>query len=84
MACVTCDNTAEYCGSGVFHCSRCGTMVTTSSTGETVVHVPKLVQRCRKFAESFMGTPADARELRRLWHALGINESIHLPEGRKE
>lgn len=79
MACPTCDHTLEGVGNGVFHCPRCGTMV-TRGLGELVATVPKLVTRCREFGRT-MSADEDAMLLT-LWVGLGIDESIYLPAER--
>ena len=78
MACPTCDHTLECFGvvedMRLFHCPRCGTV----KAGESV-YVPKLVERCREFAQFGLAHPQDSEFH---WKRLGIAESINLPEAR--
>lgn len=83
MACPTCDHTMQGCGDGCFWCPRCGTLRQQMQHGNWCDDgVPKLVSRCRYFAdESFrdgMVLPCviDA------WTRTGIRESINKPEDR--
>jgi hypothetical protein len=79
MSCPTCGHTMQCFGTRIdgaaaFWCPRCGSF----TESETIVHVPKLVERCRRF-EQLLG-PAYGAE----WVRLGIGESINLPERRCE
>ncbi len=81
MACPTCSHTMHHLGCqfsddktvciGTFYCHRCGTL---SSEGH--VTVPALVDRVKRFrSAAYNGHglfPCDVR----LWHTLGIGESI--------
>jgi hypothetical protein len=83
----------EGVGSGVFHCPRCGTlkMETVEQLGpggsnpsiRETFYVPKLVERCRAFAaDALLPLLAVQGEVGKLWHRLGIMESINKPEDR--
>ena len=85
MACPTCSGTmAVLCVHDVVqyaHCERCGTVKATilnanPGVDNPRVYVPKLVERCRQFGETL--GPGWGN----LWHRLGIEESINLPENR--
>lgn len=71
MSCPTCDYTLQRVGDRLFHCPRCGTLVVQP---RTVIAVPWLVDRCRRF-ETHFRADEDA-SLRAYWTALGIEESI--------
>jgi hypothetical protein len=86
MACLTCTHTMQMVGGYdwttipprcIWWCPRCGTV----RTSEDVVHVPALVERCRKFEPLTVDYSAN---LAGPWHALGIREAIHPPEGRTD
>ena len=91
MACPTCDHTLEGIESPgaalrYFHCPRCGTFVirdATNTIGDTV-YVPKLVERCREFERSQLAGPEWSSTIAaaKVWHSLGIRESINTPENR--
>jgi hypothetical protein len=81
MSCPCCDHTLAQIVPGVAHCERCGTLVT-----ETDVYTPKLVERCRRFRNSVgevVGFGSSELDMKRLWHRLGIEESIALPQERR-
>ncbi len=87
MPCPTCGHTvAMLCTTGTvlksdyYHCPRCGTVVVETPDGREEVYVPKLVERCQQLRDH-MNAPAD-EPWRRIWHTLGIAESINLPENR--
>jgi tRNA(Ile2) C34 agmatinyltransferase TiaS len=68
MACPTCSHTMHGLGHDIFWCPRCGTL----RTGPDAT-TPYLVERARRFErECVQLQPAD----RRLWHSLGIGDSI--------
>jgi hypothetical protein len=47
------------------------------------VYVPKLVERCRAFAaDPLLPLLAVSGEVGKLWHRLGIAESLNIPENR--
>lgn len=73
MPCPTCDHTMERVVGDVTWCPRCGTI----QVDDADVGVPKLVQRCRRFAREPM-TPEQAAA----WHRIGLTESINTPENR--
>jgi len=91
MSCPTCDHTMENVGitgngGRVFHCPRCGTLCQAfGSPGgyERSDYVPKLVPRCRAFAsDPLLPLLAVSGEVGKLWHRLGIAESINPPDRR--
>ncbi len=91
MPCPTCDHTMEGIGDAaarrIFHCPRCGTVKIETYTGDpnawaVDVFVPKLVQRCRDFAERMPKEAAFGRWSD--WHRLGIAEAIDPPARRRK
>lgn len=89
MACPTCDHTMEQLGRVNFEvcflCPRCGTVKVQylANPNAESVYVPKLVERCRNFeTDSLLPLLAVSGEIGKLWHRLGIAESINLPEKR--
>ena len=86
MACPTCGHTLAGIEAPAplrfYHCERCGTFVVRDSTGELddTLYVPRLVERCRKFAEErlFESEWLSARD----WHRLGIAEAISPPDAQ--
>jgi tRNA(Ile2) C34 agmatinyltransferase TiaS len=74
MACPTCSHTMQkVSGEGsMYWCPRCGTL----RYQETMTETTKLVDRCREF-EATLGP-----SWKSLWHRLGIEEAINLPEDR--
>ncbi len=82
MPCPTCggDLTCLLCCpdmDAVYHCGVCGTAVVERDTGREVC-IPKLVTRCRKYADHAARSESSWAG----WVGLGISESIHLPEDR--
>ena len=93
MACPTCDHTMhKLIGVGdyrYFLCPRCGTLkVEIDGAAEAVVYVPKLVERCRKYAVTVLpeasrfGHEIPGEVVRSEFHRLGITEAIYRPEER--
>ena len=86
MSCPTCDHHVACIGItndgfATFWCPRCGSL--SYSEPEKAVDVPKLVDRCRKFAaDPFMPLQLVGRKPEQLWVCLGIAEAINLPENR--
>lgn len=80
--CPTCSHTMDLVMRDVYqiirHCPRCGTM-RSKLLDRIEDTVPKLVTRCRAFAEG-LDTPGASG--RAVWHRLGIDESINRPENR--
>lgn len=86
--CPTCTHTlAKLCSVGdatYSMCERCGTLrVRIAGATEAVVYVPKLVERCRKYAASVLSSNIMPSEIRTSeWVRLGIAESINVPTDR--
>lgn len=86
MSCPTCDHTVACIGImsdgfATYWCSRCGSLCYNN---DKAVDVPKLVERCRQFeSNKLLPLLAVCCEVGKLWHRLGIAESINLPEARK-
>ena len=85
--CPVCTHTVSCVTGGVWHCERCGTVVTSLDS----VYMPKLVDRCRMFEDVLLaGEILDPEQdtvtidkLRAEWRKIGIAESIHPPEKRR-
>jgi hypothetical protein len=85
MSCPTCDHTMASIAHETLHiwqCERCGTLKTQHFLGidPPNFYVPKLVGRCREFAQRF---DQPAKVLAQMWRHLGIAESINLPADRR-
>jgi hypothetical protein len=66
-----------------FWCSRCGTISQPKDNGNpTDFHVPKLVERCRQFEDGIGRDINQEAWPGKIWHKLGISESIRTPEER--
>jgi hypothetical protein len=78
MSCPTCDHTLDGIGHGMFHCPRCGTLV---SHPRLLLVVPSLISRCRRFSHECL---AQVPLLHDRWKSIGIAESIDVPEARGE
>jgi Zn-finger nucleic acid-binding protein len=84
MACPTCDHTMHHVGEGdisIFHCPRCGTLVTDRETETAVnrfVQAPMLVERCREYEATQIGGTDGT-----YWEGLGIAEAIAKQEDRR-
>ncbi len=83
MPCPTCGHTvALLCTKGCklktdyYHCGRCGTVVFETPDGREAVHVPQLVERCRRLLQRL--PPPQSM----IAHVLGVAESINTPENR--
>lgn len=79
MSCSTCANEMQTLRDplgGFSWCPICGTI----RSGDLLLEVPKLVERCRLFG-ALHGTNLD-EYMREGWSV--IHESIHLPEQREE
>lgn len=76
MACPTCDHTMNGLGDRWFWCPRCGTLRDESENFKAS-RAPALVERCRNFEMTNRGL-----NWIELWHQLGIEESINLPDAR--
>ena len=82
MVCLICDHTMAGIGHGMFHCARCGSLLLPEGTPGPLV-VPALVLRCREFAaDPLLPLLAVSGEIGKLWHRLGITESINVPAER--
>jgi hypothetical protein len=64
-------------GRQLFWCPRCGTLRDELASSN---HIPKLVERCRRFDELVGATVSG--QSKHHWHTLGIAESINLPADR--
>ena len=77
MACETCGHTMHCVDSGIYWCPRCGTILSHGDSSR-----PFLVDHVRRFRDLCNGgdglLPTDAA----LWHRLGIEEAIEVPERR--
>ena len=87
MACPTCDKTmhamgCKVSGDSFYWCPICGTVLACDGAPPAV---PALVDRCRLFRQTTVHDLefAGNRKLDRLWHTLGISESINTPENRR-
>ncbi len=78
MSCATCDHTVQQISDGVFWCPRCGTIKCHIVEGRYNDEPPMLVLRCRQFSQS----NGEGWSWKKLWHILGIEESIR-PPGRE-
>lgn len=78
MSCPTCDHTMAKVDDDLWHCDRCGTIISNLSINGIV---PKLVERCRVF-EGPLFDRLSPVTLEENWRRLGIAESINKPEGR--
>jgi hypothetical protein len=87
MACPTCNHMLEGIGHREFHrfwyCHRCGTLVEESRSSHGAaewvilsISPPKLVDRCREFAEKMNLGPLSNSIAVDEWRRLGIAESI--------
>lgn len=86
MSCPTCDHTMQSLGVDAqqakrfYWCPRCGTIKTViTSCNDEIDDCPKLVERCREYAESDCLLDKFARHW---WKTMGIAESINLPADR--
>ena len=84
MACPTCDHTMYGVlrneNKQVYWCPRCGTLrVETGSNYFIDDSEPKLVGRCRRYAETFRHR---GEEMPDEWRVFGIAESLNRPEVR--
>lgn len=87
MPCPSCGHTlARICTEAEtvdhWHCERCGTMVARYPNGHENVYVPKLVERCRQFEQAEIRALDPLHPAPKLWHRLGIAESINVPSNR--
>lgn len=88
MACPTCDGTMAslgYADGGtIWHCERCGTIKHDNFyvDAPAKVYVPKLVERCRRFATLLPAIELSPAKVADEWRHIGIAESINLPANR--
>ncbi len=82
MACPNCDHTMQHlnCVEPIFWCPRCGTVFGDDPTA--TYSTPKLVTRCRDFAERMPKEAAFGRWSD--WRRLGIAEAIDPPARRRK
>ena len=86
MPCPTCSHTIARVTDTIAHCERCGTLVVERGrqTSWQDVYVPKLVKRCRTFADEMLGPPdGGSGVLRTVWDYRGIDECIRTEEERR-
>lgn len=84
MACPTCGHTMQNVGGTdhrVYWCNRCGTLLEKGPNEWERKEAPMLVERCREF-EQHASEAATVLQVVRMWHRLGITESINTPGDR--
>lgn len=74
MTCPACDHTMAKVADDLWHCPRCGTLISNLSINGIV---PELVERCRQLRQVLSNTYLS------WFRKLGIAESIDKPENRK-
>lgn len=74
MSCPTCDHTMEGIENCAWWCPRCGTLVVVQDN----FYTPKLVERCRQYADMTIHHETSVVA----WRMLGIAESINPPKDR--
>jgi hypothetical protein len=89
MTCPTCDHklaTLVDETHKVLLCRRCGTTVVIHFTtpDEPVVHVPDLVERCRRFESDSPVMVNIAGKTFDYWCKAGISEAINVPSARPQ
>ena len=91
MSCKTCGHTMHKLGTedtvDFFWCPRCGSIKRTGWGG--FEEPPKLVERCREFIAEMGDDVKHSRgffpvDVKKVWHRLGIGESILPPEQRSQ